>query len=152
MAYWLLKSEPNTYSWNDLLDQPDQTDIWDGVRNYQARNYLRSMKQGDLAFFYHSVVKPQVIMGIVEIIGEPFPDPTQFDPSSPYFDPKASPEKPRWTAVRVKASFSFDPPISRDELKLIQELQSMVLLQKGSRLSVQPVTKEEWKIILQLRK
>ncbi|GAB4181673.1 MAG: EVE domain-containing protein [Calditrichia bacterium] len=152
MSYWLLKTEPSVYGWKDLMNRPGRTDMWEGVRNYQARNYMRDMEIGDRAFFYHSVVKPQVITGVVEIVREAYPDPTQFDPSSGYIDPKATPENPRWFVVEVKALYEFDPPISREELKKIPELKDMVLLQKGSRLSIQPVTEEEWHIIHSLRK
>ncbi len=151
MNYWLLKTEPGTYSWDDLKSQPGRRDYWDGVRNYQARNLMKTMKVGDLAFFYHSVVKPQVIPGIVRIVREAYPDPTQFDPQSPYFDPKSTPENPRWVAVDIEFVADIEPPIQRDELKIIPELQQMMLLKKGSRLSVQPVTPEEWQIILSLR-
>ncbi len=151
MNYWLMKTEPNTYSWEDLKAEPQRRDYWDGVRNYQARNLMKSMRVGDLAFFYHSVVKPQVITGIVRIVREAYPDPTQFDPQSPYFDPKSTPENPRWVAVDIEYVTDILPPITREELKAIPELQNMVLLKKGSRLSIQPVTPEEWQIILGLR-
>ncbi len=151
MNYWLLKSEPGTYSWRDLKAQPEGIDMWDGVRNYQARNFLRAMKINDLAFFYHSVVKPQAIMGIVRIVAEAYPDPTQWDPRSPYYDPAGSPENPRWVAVDVQYVRDLLPPITREELKAVPALSRMVLLQKGNRLSVQPVTENEWRIILSLR-
>ncbi|NOX37588.1 MAG: EVE domain-containing protein [Calditrichaeota bacterium] len=151
MRYWLLKSEPETYSWTDLKSQPNQTDIWDGVRNYQARNFLRDMRINDLAFFYHSVVRPQAIVGIVRIVREAYPDPTQFDPQSPYYDPKSDPDQPRWVAVDVQAVQDVLPPITRDELKSIPELEDMPLLRKGNRLSVQPVTPQQWQRILALR-
>jgi len=151
MNYWLLKTEPNTYSWDDLKAEPNRRDYWDGVRNYQARNLMKTMKVGDLAFFYHSVVKPQSIMGIVRIVREAYPDPTQFALQSPYFDPKSNPENPRWVAVDIEYVTDVEPPITRDELKAIPELANMMLLKKGSRLSVQPVSPEEWQIILALR-
>ncbi len=151
MNYWLMKTEPNTYSWEDFKAEPQRRDYWDGVRNYQARNLMKSMRVGDLAFFYHSVVKPQVITGIVRIVREAYPDPTQFDPQSPYFDPKSAPENPRWVAVDIEYVTDILPPITREELKAIPELQNMVLLKKGSRLSIQPVTPKEWQIILGLR-
>ena len=151
MSYWLLKTEPRTYSWEDLKAEPGRRDYWDGVRNYQARNLMKSMKVGDLAFFYHSVVKPQAIMGIVKIVREAYPDPTQFDFNSRYFDPKSTPENPRWVAVDIEYVTDILPPITREELKAIPELQTMMLLKKGSRLSVQPVTPEEWQTILALR-
>lgn len=145
--YWLFKTEPSAFSWQDLLAAPAQTTEWDGVRNYQARNIMKSMKIGDLAFFYHSVVKPQVIMGICEVVREAYPDATQFDPASKYFDPKSDPEDPRWFMVDLKAKSEFNPPIEREALKELPELASMALLQKGSRLSVQPVSGGEWKFI-----
>lgn len=151
MNYWLMKTEPGTYSWDDLKAEPDRRDYWDGVRNYQARNLMKTMRVGDLAFFYHSVVKPQVIIGIVRIVREAYPDPTQFDPNSPYYDPKSTPENPRWVAVDIQYVTDVLPPITREELKIIPELQNMVLLKKGSRLSIQPVTPEEWQIILGMR-
>ncbi len=151
MRYWLLKSEPGTYSWSDLNAQPNQTDIWDGVRNYQARNFLREMRINDLAFFYHSVVRPQAIVGIVRIVRQSYPDPTQFDPNSPYYDPKSDPNHPRWVAVDVQAIHEILPPITREELKSLPELEDMPLLQKGNRLSVQPITPEQWQRILALR-
>lgn len=150
MRYWLLKSDPDTYGWNDLKNQPAGTDYWDGVRNYQARNFLKSMRLGDRALFYHSVVKPQIITGIVEIVREAYPDPAQFDPANPYFDPKSEPEHPRWVAVDVQIRREFQPPITREELKTVPGLAGMTLF-KNSRLSVQPVEPAEWELILKLR-
>lgn len=151
MQYWLFKTEPSAFSWNDLKNSPDQTTTWDGVRNYQARNFFKEMKIGDLVFFYHSVKAPMAIYGIVEVCREAYPDHTQFDPESKYFDPTSSPEEPRWLMVDVKYVRDFSPPVTRDELKGLPGLEKMVLLQKGSRLSVQPVTPGEWKIIAALR-
>ncbi len=148
MKYWLMKSEPDAFSIKDLAALPNQTSMWDGVRNYQARNIMRDeMKQGDLAFFYHSNAKPAPhIAGIVEIISpSAYPDPTQFDPKSQYYDPKASKDKPRWFLVDVQLKEIFDEPIFLHELKTNPKLQSMQLIQKGSRLSVQAVTEQEWK-------
>ena len=152
MNYWLVKTEPNTYSWDDLKSLPGKKDHWEGVRNYKARNYLRKMKGGDRAFFYHSVVQPMSIMGIVEVVREAYPDSTQFDPKSKYYDSKSPKDNPRWSMVDVQYKSDFNPPITRDELKEVRGLEKMVLLKKGTRLSVQPVTPEEWKIILSLRK
>ncbi len=151
MNYWLMKSDPEAYSWDDLKKAPQQTDCWDGVRNYQARNFMRQMKIGDRLFFYHSQVKPPAIMGIARVVKEAYPDPTQFDPSSKYFDPKSTRDNPRWQMVDIRYVSDFNPPISLPELRKIPGLENMVLLQKGSRLSVQPVTKEEWEIICALR-
>lgn len=153
MNYWLFKTEPSTYSWEDLKQQPNRTDYWDGIRNYQARNFLRDqVKKGDLVLFYHSVKQPQAIMGIAKVVREAYPDPTAFDPDSKYYDPKSDSENPRWVMVDMQAIAEFDPPILRDELKQIPGLGNMMLLRKGSRLSIQPVSEEEWKIILSYRK
>ena len=152
MKYWLFKSEPNAYSWEDLKAEPDQTAYWEGVRNYQARNFMRDqIKIGDGVLFYHSVVKPQVIMGIATVVREAYPDPFSWDPESRYFDPKSSPENPRWVMVDIKYVRDFEPPISLEELRRTPGLEEMVLLRKGMRLSIQPVTPEEWHIILALR-
>ncbi len=152
MKYWLFKSEPSAYSWQDLKNEPERTAFWDGVRNYQARNYLRDeVKEGDLVFFYHSVKHPQAIMGIARVVGEANPDPTAFDPQSDYYDPKSDPQNPRWYGVKVQAIEEFNPPITRDELKMIPQLKNIVLLRKGNRLSIQPVTEEEWQAILNFR-
>ncbi len=150
--YWLFKTEPSAFSWQDLMDSPAQTTTWDGVRNYQARNLMRDMKEGELGFFYHSVVKPQQIMGVCKIVREAYPDHTQFDPASKYYDPKSDPENPRWSMVDVQAVHDFTPPLDRDLLKNLPELSEMVLMQKGSRLSVQPVTEKEWQTIINLAK
>ena len=151
MNYWLFKSEPECFSWSDLLAKPDQTAPWDGVRNYQARNFMKSMKKGDKLFFYHSVVVPQVICGIAEVAREAYPDFTQFDPQSQYFDSMASPDNVRWWMVDVKAVKEFAPAIERDEIKSRPDLAGMELLKKGSRLSIQPVTEAQWKTICAFR-
>lgn len=152
MKYWLFKSEPSAYSWQDLKNEPERTTFWDGVRNYQARNYLRDeVKAGDLVFFYHSVKQPQAIMGIARVVEGAGPDPTAFDPQSDYYDPKSDPQNPRWYGVKVQAIEEFNPPITRDELKMIPQLKNIVLLRKGNRLSIQPVTEEEWQAILNFR-
>ncbi|MES0491821.1 MAG: EVE domain-containing protein [Leptospirales bacterium] len=151
MNYWLFKTEPSGYSWNDLKAEKNKITEWDGVRNYQARNFMRSMQKGDLVFFYHSVVKPQVICGICEVVKEAYPDTTQFDPDSKYFDIKSPAEEPRWSMVDIQWKRDFTPPISREELKTLPDLQDMVLMQKGSRLSIQPVTPSQWKTVEKLR-
>lgn len=153
MKYWLMKTEPNVFSWDDLQRMPQQTTPWEGVRNYQARNFMRDdMKLGDRVFFYHSNVKPQVIVGITKIVREAYPDSFAFDPVSPYYDPKSNPDAPRWMMVDVQFESAFVPPITLDELKLRSpELNDMMLLQKGCRLSVQPVTAEQWQFICNLR-
>ncbi|APF19139.1 Uncharacterized protein family UPF0310 [Caldithrix abyssi DSM 13497] len=153
MKYWLFKSEPSAYSWEDLKNEAQRTVFWDGVRNYQARNLLRDeVKKGDLLFFYHSVAKPQAIVGIARVVKEASPDPTAFDPESDYFDPKSDPQHPRWYGVEIMAIQEFNPPITRDELKKIPQLENMMLLKKGSRLSIQPVTEEEWQAIIAFRR
>ncbi len=153
MKYWLLKTEPNTYSWEDLKKEPDKTTTWEGVRNYQARNLIRDeMSRGDLAFFYHSVVKPMAIMGIVRIVREAYPDYFAFDSGHKYYDPKSTKEKPVWYMVDVQAVQEFKHPVTLTSLKLHPALQGMRLLQKGSRLSVQPVSPFEWEYICGLEK
>jgi predicted RNA-binding protein with PUA-like domain len=151
MNHWLLKSDPLEFSWDNLKAQPGKKTFWDGVRNYQARNFLREMRKGDLAFFYHSVIKPQCITGIVKIIKEAYPDYTQFDKNHPNYDPKSNEQDPTWFMVDVQVLEEFSPPISRDEIKSIKEMQDMVLF-RNSRLSVQPVTPGEWQRILQMKK
>jgi len=148
MQYWLMKSEPETFSIDDLAKRPKQTEPWDGVRNYQARNWLRDkMQVGDLAFFYHSNCPIPGIAGIVEIVKAGYPDSTAFDPKSQYHDAKSTPENPRWFRVDVKLVEKFPKIISLNELREISGLQHMRLLQKGNRLSVMPVNAKEWEII-----
>lgn len=152
MNYWLMKTEPEAYSWDDLKNKPNSTDFWDGVRNYQARNFMRDMKVGDKVFFYHSQINPPAIVGIATVVREAYPDPTQFDPESKYFDPKSKTDDPRWSVVDIRSEAEFAEPVTLPELRDIPELEEMVLLRKGSRLSVQPVTEKEWKIITKSRK
>ncbi|MCB9070618.1 MAG: EVE domain-containing protein [Calditrichae bacterium] len=152
MNYWLMKTEPEAYSWDDLKNKPNSTDFWDGVRNYQARNFMRDMKVGDKVFFYHSQINPPAIVGIATVVREAYPDPTQFDPESKYFDPKSKTEDPRWSVVDIRSEAEFAEPVTLPELRDIPDLEEMVLLRKGSRLSVQPVTEKEWKIITKSRK
>lgn len=148
--YWLLKSEPLSYGIDDL--ERDGTTCWDGVRNYQARNSMRDdMRVGDLAFIHHSNAKPSGIYGVAEIVREGYPDHTQFDPDDHHFDPKSSPDAPTWMMVDVRFIKRYDPPIGLAELKSTPGLESMVVLQRGSRLSVQPVTEQEWRIVEALR-
>lgn len=151
MQYWLMKSEPETFGINDLAKRPQQTEPWDGVRNYQVRNWLRdTMQVGDLAFFYHSNCKIPGITGIVKIVTAGYPDTTAFDPHSQYYDPKSKRETPRWYRVDVKLVQQFQHIIPLTELKQIPELKHMRLLQKGSRLSITPVTAKEWEQIVML--
>lgn len=153
MNYWLMKSEPETFSIDDLKNRPNQTAWWDNIRNYQARNMLRDdMKKGDLAFFYHSSCKPPGIVGIMEIVKEAYVDHMAFDPNSPYYDPTSKPEKPRWYLVDVKFKKKFSRMITLEELKGIKALAKMPVVRKGNRLSVTPVTREEWDLIINLVK
>ncbi len=149
--YWLLKSEASCFSINDLANAPEQTTCWDGVRNYQARNYMRdSMKLGDLVFFYHSNSEPSAIAGIAQIVKESYPDHTAFDPQDMHYDAKSDVKKPTWMMVDIKHVESFKKPLPLELLREIPGLSEMVLLQKGSRLSVQPVSLKEWNLIVKL--
>jgi predicted RNA-binding protein with PUA-like domain len=151
MAYWLFKSEPTAYSFDNLLAEPNQTTGWDGVRNYQARNYLRDQaKVGDGVLFYHSSADPPCIAGIAEIVKAGHPDPTAFDPKTEHFDAKSDPASPTWYQVSIKATKKIEPPLSLPFLSSVPELAKMELLRKGNRLSVQVVTPAEWKTILAL--
>jgi predicted RNA-binding protein with PUA-like domain len=148
MAYWLMKSEPDEVSFDDVLAAPGKTVAWFGVRNYQARNFMRDqMKPGDGVLFYHSSCAVPGVAGIAEVASAPYPDASQFDKKSPYFDPKATREQPRWISVDVKATGegSFLP---LSEMRTMPALDDMVLLQKGSRLSITPVTAGQWKAIV----
>ncbi len=152
MRYWLMKSEPDEYSIDDLVAAKMQTTAWFGVRNYQARNFIRDqMKVGDRAFFYHSSCPEPGIAGTVEIVSEPYPDATQFDRKSPYFDAKATREAPRWIGVDVKL-IDKHRLVSLAELRGAPELAKMRILQRGNRLSVTPVDPAEWTFILKLAK
>ena len=149
MRYWLIKSEPTTYSIDDL--QRCKRDHWEGVRNYQARNFMRDeMKLGDLALFYHSNATPPGVVGIARVCKESHPDFTAWDPNSKYFDPKSSPENPRWMMVDVEFIEKFPRLVPLEELRSFPELKDMMLLQKGSRLSVQKVTESEFSFIKNL--
>lgn len=151
MNYWLMKSEPDCFSIDDLNNAADKTTHWDGVRNYQARNLLRDqIKKGDLVFFYHSNTKPPGIVGIAEVVKEGYPDFTAFDPESEHPDPTSYPDNPRWFMVDVKFKQKFKHLISLDSLKQHSALATMKLLQKGNRLSVLPVSVDEWNYIMQL--
>lgn len=151
IRYWLMKSEPDTFSLDHLAAMPQRTTMWDGVRNYQARNMLRDdMQRGDLAFFYHSNCAEPGIVGIVEVVRAGYPDPSAFDPESPYFDPKSDPGQPRWYVVDVRLKQRLKRTITLGELKAAPELASMALVRRGNRLSVLPVTATEWRFILDL--
>jgi len=147
MHYWLMKSEPDEVSIDDLAAAPGQTVPWFGVRNYQARNFMRdAMQVGDLAFFYHSGCAEPGIAGICEICSVPYPDETQFDPESPYFDPKSLPDKPRWLLRDVRF-VARTPFLALAELRRHAELADMRLLARGNRLSIMPVMADEWEFI-----
>ncbi len=149
--YWLLKSDPDTFGIAHLKKSPRQTTCWDGVRNYQARNLLRDeIKAGDRALFYHSQTKPPAVVGIARVVRSGYPDPTQFHPGSKYHDPGSKRSDPRWFAVEIQLEKEFDRPLTLPELRGTPGLEDMVLLRKGSRLSVQPVTADEWRIVSKL--
>lgn len=152
MRYWLMKSEPDSFSIDDLKNRPKKTEPWDGVRNYQARNMMRDdMKKGDLAFFYHSNCDEPGIVGIVEICKEGYPDHTAFDPEDHHYDPKSDPDNPRWIMVDVKYKRHTKRTISLRELKEhAAQMPEFPLIRKGNRLSVMPVEKEHWDFILGL--
>lgn len=151
MNYWLVKTEPEEFSINDLKSRPGKTEHWDGVRNYQARNFMRDqMKKGDKVFFYHSNCDLPGIVGIATVIREGYPDDTAFDSKDKHYDPKSDPANPRWYMVDVKFVQKFKTTISLKQLKEHKALQSMQLLRKGNRLSVMPVTEKEWNYIINL--
>lgn len=151
MAYWLFKSEPECFSFADLMASPGRTTGWDGVRNFQARNFLRDeVKVGDGVLYYHSNADPPAIVGIAEVVREGHPDPTSFDPTADHHDPKSRPESPTWFQVSIRAVQPFDAPLGLSRLREVPALASMELLRKGSRLSIQPVRPEEWAAILEL--
>ncbi len=148
--YWLLKSEPDAYSIDDLVR--DDVEGWDGIRNYQARNNLRAMKVGDLALFYHSRITPPLVVGLCEIVKEAYVDETAWDPEEKYYDKRCKPGEPRWSMVDVQFVEKFKNPVSLKELKANPKLADMKVTQKGSRLSVQPVTEEEFLEVLGMAK
>lgn len=150
MNYWLLKSEPTCFSIQDLAKRPQQIEPWDGVRNYQARNFLQAMKKGDLAFFYHSSCPKPGIVGIIKIASTAYPDKTALDVQDHHYDPKSTVAKPRWVSVDVQLLKIFKSFISLEELKSHTFLKGMRLLKKGNRLSVMPLTPHEWQHIMAL--
>lgn len=151
MNYWLMKSEPDVFSFEDLKRRKQKGEPWNGVRNYQARNFMRDeMRPGDLVLFYHSSCPIPGIAGIAKVNSEAYPDTTQFDPKSEYYDPKSTQEKPRWFLVDVAFEQDLDKHVSLEELKEQKKLQGMRLLQRGNRLSILPVTREEFEIIKKL--
>ena len=150
MAKWLVKTEPSECGIDDFARQPEGVIPWDGVRNYQARNFLAKMREGDLVFIYHSSCKRIGIAGIVRVVKSAYPDPSQFNPESPYYDPKSTAEKPRWQAVDLQFERKLPALISLDTLKAMPELSELALVRRGSRLSVMPVSDAEWQQILHL--
>lgn len=152
MSYWLLKSEPCTFGLADLQASPHQTTRWDGVRNYQVRNMIREMmRPNDEGFLYHSSCAEPGIVGIVRIVSLAYPDPTAFDPASAYYDPKSDPAQPRWFAIDVKLIHPLQLlPLSA--LRQHEALSDMLLLRKGNRLSITPVTPKQWRFITDLRR
>jgi predicted RNA-binding protein with PUA-like domain len=148
MNYWLMKTEPDEFSIDDLAKR--KTEPWGGVRNYQARNYMREMQRGDGVLFYHSSCDVPGVVGIAEVSKTAHDDPTQFDKKSDYFDPKSKPEAPRWSSVEVKYKRKLKRNITLTELKTKRELHELILLRPGNRLSVLPVSKKDWDFILQL--
>lgn len=151
MKYWLVKSEPDVFSIDDLAKSKNQTTYWDGVRNYQARNYMRDeMKKGDKVIFYHSNTKPPAAVGVCEVVKEGYPDFTAFDPDDKHYDPKSKKENPAWYMVDIKLIKKFPKAVTLDEIKQNPKLKNMKLVQRGNRLSVLPVTKEEFDEIVRM--
>jgi predicted RNA-binding protein with PUA-like domain len=149
--YWLLKTEPSVFSFDDLLAAPRQTTSWDGVRNYQARNFLRDeMKKGDGVLIYHSSSEPTAVVGTAEIVREGHPDPTQFERGDDHYDPDSRPDDPRWFQVEVRALQKLPHPVTLERIKRTSQLAGMNLLRRGNRLSVQPVTESEFRTIVKL--
>lgn len=149
MIYWLMKSEPDTFGIDDLAQRKNQTEPWDGVRNYQARNMMRDqMKVGDKIFFYHSNCKEPGIVGIAKVVKAGYPDFTAFDPKQKYFDPKSDAQNPRWYMVDVQFVRKLKRTITLTELKQQAGLEDMPLVRKGNRLSIMPVNKEQWSLIM----
>lgn len=149
MKYWLIKSEPDAYSIDDL--KRDGQEPWDGIRNYQARNFMRDdMSKGDRVLFYHSQVKPPAVVGVAEVASEPYPDPTAFDPDNPYFDPKSNPDDPRWILVDMAYVGHLGSPVPLPDIKSDPKLEGIMVARKGSRLSIQPVERKHFERIVKL--
>jgi predicted RNA-binding protein with PUA-like domain len=147
--HWLFKTEPTTFSFSDLLSAKDRTTFWHGVRNYQARNMLRDdIKNGDGVLFYHSSCTVPAVVGIAEVVREGYPDHSQFDPSSEYYDPDSTEAEPRWFMVDIRATRELERAVTLEEMREAPALKEMKLLKRGMRLSVQPVTAKEWQAIL----
>jgi len=151
MKYWLIKSEPDDFSFDDLMKSENRTTHWDGVRNYQARNFMRDgMSVGDKVLYYHSNIPAPGVVGVAQVASKPYPDPTQFDPDSKYFDPKASEEEPRWMLVDFQGLHELPRKVTLNEMREDPALANMRLVQRGNRLSVMPVAREEFEHILGL--
>ncbi len=151
--YWLVKSEPSSFSIYDLEKSKNKTTYWDGVRNYQARNFIRDeMKKGDKVLFYHSNTEPNAVVGVCEVVKESYEDHTQFDPDDKHYYPSSNPENPVWFMVDIKLVKIFKEPVTLSEIKSNPKLKNMRLVQKGSRLSVMPVAKEEFDVIIDMSK
>ena len=149
--YWLFKSEPTNYSFQDLLGEEDRTAEWDGVRNYQVRNFMRDeMKVGDGVLFYHSSAKPTAVMGTATVVKEAYPDSTAWEPGAKYYDPKSNPDDPTWLMVDILADQEFNRPVTLQEIKQNPKLQGMMVVKRGVRISIQPVSKEDWDEIIAL--
>jgi predicted RNA-binding protein with PUA-like domain len=149
--FWLFKSEPSEFSWDELKKSTDQTTFWDGVRNYQARNFLRDeIKKGDGVLFYQSSTEPLAIVGYCEVVKEGYADHTQFDKKNDHYDEKTNPKNPTWFMVDIKLEKEFKKPVTLDEIKANPKLKNMKLIQRGQRLSIQPVTQAEWDEILKM--
>ena len=149
--YWLMKTEPDVFSIDDLKSRPEKTEPWNGVRNYQARNFIRDlMKKGDLILFYHSNATPPGIVGVAQVVKEAYPDNSSWDKKSEYFDPKSTVEKPIWFMVDVKFVKKFNQIISLEQIKSHQELKEMKVAMKGQRLSVQPVEEKHFKLVCKI--
>jgi predicted RNA-binding protein with PUA-like domain len=151
VRYWLVKSEPSTFSFQDLLDAPKKRTRWEGIRNYTARNFMRdSMAVGDGVLFYHSSAEPTGVAGTARVCGPAVADPTQFDKRSPGFDPKSKREAPAWVAVELEAVRALKQFVTLERLKAEPALAEMLVVQRGQRLSIQPVTEREWRSVLAL--
>lgn len=149
IQYWLMKSEPHVWSFAQQQSAPEGIGRWEGVRNYQARNYLRAMRTGDRALFYHSSCTPPHVAGVVEVVRTAYADPTQFDPASEYYDPTSPLQEPRWSMVDVQAIEALNP-VTLDALRGNPALEQMVVLRRGNRLSITPVTAAEFEEIVRM--
>lgn len=149
--YWLMKSEPDVYGFDDLLAEPEQTDHWDGIRNYQARNFMRDdFQEGDLALFYHSRTKPPHVAGVMRVVKAAYPDHTSWDPEAKYFDPKSSADNPRWFMVDVQALDRLPEIVPLADMKANPALEGMLVTRKGQRLSIQPVEEAHFREVLRM--